>query len=117
MNTTAVQTSCPINLTDPAYRELQQLLQEKSISGEYGLRIGVKGGGCSGLSYILGFDLKKEHDVEYQVQELKIFINQAHGMYLAGLEIDYHNDLNNRGFIFNNPNATETCGCGSSFSA
>jgi iron-sulfur cluster assembly protein len=92
-------------------------MKEQNIPEGYGLRVGVKGGGCSGFSYILGFDLKKEQDAEYHINELPVFINKTQAMYLIGMEIDWHEGLNNRGFIFNNPNADSTCGCGSSFSA
>ncbi|MCL4122256.1 UNVERIFIED_CONTAM: hypothetical protein GTU68_039141 [Idotea baltica] len=68
------------------------------------------------MSYILGFDEIKDGDKLYQIDDLQILMNPSHGMYLLGMEIDYHNDLNNRGFIFNNPNANDTCGCGTSFS-
>lgn len=107
----------PVKLTVSAANELKTIMYEKDIPADHGLRIGVDGGGCSGLSYILGFDTKKEGDEEFEIDGMKVFMNRAHGMYLLGMEIDYLNDLNNRGFIFNNPNATSTCGCGTSFSA
>ncbi len=107
----------PVKLTEPALKELKVLQDEKQVPDTHGLRIGVKGGGCSGMSYILGFDEQKENDEVYEIDGMKVFMNRAHGMYLLGMEIDYLNDLNNRGFIFNNPNASSTCGCGTSFSA
>jgi iron-sulfur cluster assembly protein len=79
------------------------------------LRVGVKGGGCSGLSYILGFDKKKESDTVYAFDDLTFVMEQAHEMYLYGMEIDWQGGLNSRGFTFQNPNASATCGCGSSF--
>jgi iron-sulfur cluster assembly protein len=79
------------------------------------LRIGVKGGGCSGLSYVLGFDKKEDDDIESVIQGITVIMKKAHGMYLLGMEIDYANGLNARGFIFNNPNASSSCGCGTSF--
>jgi len=79
------------------------------------LRIGVKGGGCSGLSYILGFDSKKENDQEYEVDGVSYLMDRSHEMYLYGMEVDWEEGLNNRGFTFRNPNASSTCGCGSSF--
>ena len=114
MEDTKVQ---PISLTEGAVAELKKIFTEQNISEDHGLRIGVKGGGCSGLSYILGFDIKKDGDEEFDMDGLRIFMNRAHGMYLAGMEIDYLDNLENRGFIFNNPNAAETCGCGTSFSS
>ena len=110
-------TTSPINLTDGAVTQLKRLIEEKEVPSDYGLRIGVKGGGCSGFSYILGFDEKTEKDEEYTVKGIKVFMEKAHGLYLLGMEIDWLEGLNNRGFIFNNPNATDTCGCGTSFSA
>jgi iron-sulfur cluster assembly protein len=92
-------------------------MEEQNVASDYGLRIGVKGGGCSGFSYILGFDVKKDNDEEYEVNGLKVFMEKAHTIYLLGMEIDWIEGLNNRGFSFNNPNASDTCGCGTSFSA
>ena len=107
----------PISLTESAVKEIKNIISEKNIPAEYGLRVGVKGGGCSGLSYILGFYLQKETENIYQVGDNKIIMEKSHGMYLAGMEIDFVTGLNNRGFSFNNPNATKTCGCGTSFEA
>ncbi len=106
-----------INLTDGAVSELEKIMEEKDVSSDLGLRIGVKGGGCSGFSYLLGFDKLEENDEVFEVGGITVIMNRAHGMYLAGLEIDYHEGLDARGFIFNNPNADSTCGCGTSFSA
>jgi iron-sulfur cluster assembly protein len=110
-------SECPVGLTKGALKEIKKIQTEQNIPEDYGLRIGVKGGGCSGFSYILGFDQKKEVDKEYAFDDVKIIMESSHGMYLAGMEIDYVEGLSNRGFTFNNPNATETCGCGTSFSA
>lgn len=79
------------------------------------LRIGVKGGGCSGLSYVLGFDKTSDKDNEYETDGVRLVIEKAHELYLAGMEVDWQNGLNNRGFSFSNPNASSTCGCGTSF--
>jgi len=111
-----VMTS-PISLTESAQEEIIKIIADKQIPAEYGLRVGVKGGGCSGLSYVLGFDLQKEQDNVYQIGDIRILMEKSHGMYLAGMEIDFVEGLNNRGFSFNNPNASKTCGCGSSFEA
>jgi iron-sulfur cluster assembly protein len=107
----------PLSLTDGAVRELNKIRQEQSIPMEYGLRVGVKGGGCSGFSYMLGFDEQKEQDDVFEIKGFKVFMQKAHALYLLGMEIDWVDGLNNRGFSFNNPNAKETCGCGTSFSA
>lgn len=107
----------PVKMTEGAVAELKKLMSQQEIGADYGLRVGVEGGGCSGMNYILGFDQKKEGDSEYEIEGIRVFMNKAHGMYLAGMEIDFRNGLDARGFTFNNPNATSTCGCGSSFSA
>jgi len=107
----------PITLTSGALKELKRIREEQNIPEDHGLRVGVKGGGCSGFSYILGFDVEKENDGIYEVEGLKVYIERSNALYLLGIEIDWVEGLNNRGFSFNNPNAKETCGCGTSFSA
>ena len=69
------------------------------------------------MSYILGFDRKREHDLAFEVGDIPLYIDKRHGLYLMGTTIDYHDGLNARGFTFDNPNASSTCGCGSSFAA
>ncbi len=110
-------TTQPISLTPGAVKQLLRIAEEQNIPNDHGLRIGVKGGGCSGFSYVLGFDKRGETDEEYEVEGLKVFMQKAHAIYLLGMEIDWVEGLNNRGFSFNNPNASSTCGCGTSFSA
>ena len=106
----------PVILTEGAVKQLKKIWEEQKVPDHYGLRVGVKGGGCSGFSYILGFDEQKEKDQVYEVAGMKVLMEKAHGLYLLGMEIDWLDGLNNRGFTFNNPNATESCGCGTSFS-
>lgn len=113
-NTTKID---PISLTSGAISQLHRIIEEQKVPEHYGLRVGVKGGGCSGFTYILGFDEQKEKDSVYEVNGIKVFMEKAHAIYLLGMEIDWHDGLNNRGFVFNNPNAKESCGCGTSFSA
>jgi len=117
MSVENIVAPAPVQLTEGALKELKKLIDQQEISDDFGLRVGVEGGGCSGMSYILGFDQKKDGDSEYEINGIRVFMNKAHGMYLAGMEIDFKNGLEARGFIFNNPNATSSCGCGSSFSA
>ncbi|MEM1125629.1 MAG: iron-sulfur cluster assembly accessory protein [Bacteroidota bacterium] len=112
-----IATQAPITLSDRAGAEIRKIMQTKSIPEGYGLRIGVRGGGCSGMSYILGFDKKREHDVAFDIDQIPVYIDKRHGLYLMGTVVDYHDGLNARGFTFENPNATQTCGCGSSFAA
>lgn len=118
MSTTATKTRpSPIRLSDRAAREIQKIMSTKQIPAGFGLRVGVRGGGCSGMSYVLGFDKKREHDVEYEVDGILTYVDKRHGLYLLGTTVDYHDGLNARGFTFDNPNAAESCGCGSSFAA
>ena len=107
----------PISLTESAVKQLNAIMESQGIPGEHGLRIGVKGGGCSGFSYLLGFDAKTDKDDEFVIGGLRVFMEKSHAIYLLGMEIDWVDGLNNRGFSFNNPNASSTCGCGTSFSA
>ncbi|SDT62802.1 iron-sulfur cluster assembly protein [Mucilaginibacter mallensis] len=112
---TAVENA-PVSFTEGAVKELYKLKDQQEIGEDFGLRVGVEGGGCSGMSYILGFDQKKDGDQEYIIDGIKVFMNKAHGLYLVGMQINYQDGLNARGFTFENPNAASTCGCGTSFS-
>lgn len=116
MNTEII-TESPISITETAIQQLKRIQEEQQIPDSHGLRVGVKGGGCSGFSYVLGFDLAKEKDQVFEIGGIKVFMERAHSLYLAGMQIDWVEGLNNRGFSFINPNAKDTCGCGQSFSA
>ena len=107
----------PIKLSDGAITQLARIRSEQNISTDHHLRVGVKGGGCSGFTYILGFDERKDNDDLFEINGISVVMQKSHALYLIGIEIDWVEGLNNRGFSFNNPNATETCGCGTSFSA
>lgn len=107
----------PITLTEGAIKQLKKIKLEQNLSDDHGLRVGVKGGGCSGYTYVLGFDVKKEKDDVHIIEGMKVYMEKSHALYLLGMEIDWIDGLNNRGFSFNNPNASETCGCGTSFNA
>lgn len=107
----------PIQLTPGAVKEVKHLLKELGAPSGHGLRLGVKGGGCSGFSYVLEFGEPKDSDNVYEVEDFVVIVDKSQEMYLAGTELDYEEGLNNRGFIFKNPNAETTCGCGTSFSA
>ena len=112
---TAIENA-PVSFTEGAVKELYKLKDQQEIGEDFGLRVGVEGGGCSGMSYVLGFDQKKDGDQEYIIDGIKVFMNKAHGLYLVGMQINYQDGLNARGFTFENPNAASTCGCGTSFS-
>lgn len=107
----------PVTLTDGAVEQLNQIRSSENIPDDYGLRIGVKGGGCSGFSYVLGFDQPEAQDDIFEIKGIRVIMNKAHAIYLLGMQIDFVSGLENRGFTFDNPNATSTCGCGTSFSA
>lgn len=90
--------------------------QETSLDSSYFLRVSVAGGGCSGLSYKLDFDnQEKANDHFFEDKGVRIALDMKSFLYLSGTELDFSDGLNGKGFIFNNPNATRTCGCGESF--
>lgn len=105
-----------ITITPKASKEIRRIMEENKIAENYGLRVGVKGGGCSGLTYTLGFDEHvKESDTVIVSNNIKLFVDGKSLFYLMGTELDFSDGLNGRGFVFNNPNAKKTCGCGESF--
>jgi iron-sulfur cluster assembly accessory protein len=106
----------PVTLTEGAIKQVHRLMAAPGFDHSQLLRVGVKGGGCSGLSYVLGFDHKNDEDAEFEVNGIRCIMNKSHEMYLYGMEVDWQDGLNNRGFTFRNPNASTTCGCGTSFS-
>jgi len=109
-------TEVEIKITDKAILEVRKIMTENKIPENYGLRVGVKGGGCSGLTYTLNFDENpKESDTVIERENIKLFVDGKSLFYLSGTELDFTDGLNGRGFIFNNPNAVKTCGCGESF--
>ena len=111
-----IEAVAPVTLTEGAKKEVKKLMSQQELDESFGLRLGVEGGGCSGMTYILGFDQQKEGDSEYSIEGIRVFMHKAHGLYLAGMQVDFQHGLNSRGFVFNNPNASSTCGCGTSFS-
>ena len=113
--TMETMVSMPVKLTGNAVAEVKRLMQEPGFDASQYLRIGVKGGGCSGMSYVLGFDAKEEDDDAFEIEGVPVVMKKPHGIYLFGMEVDHEDGLNARGFVFRNPNASSTCGCGSSF--
>ncbi len=108
-------TTTPVTLSHNAILELKRLMGEEGFDHAQVLRVGVKGGGCSGLSYVLAFDKAAPGDEYFSIEGIDCVMNPAHGIYLVGMEIDLSTGLDARGFVFTNPNASNTCGCGSSF--
>jgi iron-sulfur cluster assembly accessory protein len=107
--------TAPVSLTEGAIKELKRLMNEPDFDNTQFLRVGVKGGGCSGMTYVLGFDQKESDDETFEIEGIPVVMKQAHGIYLLGINIHFEDGLNARGFTFNNPNASSTCGCGTSF--
>lgn len=105
----------PVSLTAGAIAEVKRLMAADGFDNSRKLRAGVKGGGCTGMTYILDFDQQQDNDKSFEVDGIPCIMNKAHEIYLHGMEIDWQDGLHSRGFIFNNPNASTTCGCGTSF--
>jgi iron-sulfur cluster assembly protein len=106
-----------VTVTDKAKEKVLSLMQEAGLDSSYFLRVSVKGGGCSGLSYNLDFDNEeKTGDQFFEDKGIRITLDMKSFLYLAGTELDFSDGLNGKGFNFNNPNASRTCGCGESFS-
>lgn len=104
-----------VTLTTAAQQEVQRLLALPDHTG-MGLRLGIKGGGCSGLSYVLDFTEQHEGDTVIQMGGFHIYLDRKSTIYLGGITLDHQGGLTGKGFVFNNPHATNTCGCGESFS-
>jgi iron-sulfur cluster assembly protein len=93
----------PIKITEKALHEIQNIILNKNIPEDYFLRVGVKGGGCGGMSYLLGFDKKKESDEQFEIKGIKVLVEKKHFMFLMGMEIDFYEGNDARGFTFINP--------------
>jgi iron-sulfur cluster assembly protein len=107
-----------ITISEEAMEHLNNLMKEEGITSDsHHLRVGVKGGGCSGLSYVMDFDTTIDPTDEIiNLDELKVVIDRKSVLYLYGTELQYSGGLNGKGFQWSNPNASRTCGCGESFS-
>ena len=105
-----------ITITEKAQKRLLELKQEENLTESHFLRVGVEGGGCSGLSYKFGFDLNlQEGDTSFEDRGISIVCDRKSLLYLLGTELDYSDGLNGKGFEFHNPNAARVCSCGDSF--
>ena len=110
----------PITLSETAAKEIKTIIKQQELpEDQTKLRVGVKGGGCSGFSYMLDLteETKSDADEEMDSQGIRILCDMKSYLYLNGTEIDFKDEVMGRGFVFKNPNATSTCGCGSSFTA
>ena len=107
-----------ILLTEKAVLEIRRIKSTDASAENANLRVQVIGGGCSGMSYKLGFDkdLPTDQDKTFEKDGVMLIIDKKSYVFLTGTELDFSDGLNGKGFVFNNPNATRTCGCGSSFS-
>jgi len=105
----------PVSLTPGAVTAIQKLMERPDFDKSQRLRVGVKGGGCSGMTYVLGFEFPTDRDQLFEIAGVPCMMEKAHEIYLLGIEVDWHDGLDNRGFTFSNPNASKTCGCGTSF--
>jgi iron-sulfur cluster assembly protein len=108
-----------IQITDKAIARVRSAMEKEGISPEQGgVRLGVQGGGCSGLSYNVRFDTQpRERDRVFQFGDIRVFVDPKSFIYLHGMILDYQETLMQQGFVFVNPQATKSCGCGTSFSA
>ena len=105
-----------ITLTENAAKEIQKVMLENELNEDVCLRVGVKGGGCSGFTYTIDFDSKKtKFDLEFESQNLKILVDKKSHLYIKDTKIDWSYGLMDRGFVFNNPSAKGSCGCKTSF--
>ncbi len=109
----------PLTLSETAAREIKTIIDQQELDGQkICLRVGVKGGGCSGFSYLLDLtDQTKETDESFEQHGVRVVCDPKSYLYLNGTTIDFRDEVMGRGFVFNNPNATSSCGCGSSFQA
>ena len=105
-----------IEITERAAKEIRRIIDDQKLTDATALRVGVKGGGCSGFSYTLGFDDQvSETDQVSEVHGVRVVCDPKSFLYLNGTQIDFEDNLMGRGFKFGNPNAAKTCGCGESF--
>lgn len=105
-----------LKVTDSALNRLKVLRAESNIDDSHFIRVSVKGGGCSGLKYDLSFDDQINEDDSISEHEINVVCDKRSVLYLMNTTLDYSGGLNGKGFVFNNPNASRTCGCGESFS-
>lgn len=108
-----------VTLTEKAAGEVKRIIDEQKYEESIALRVGVTGGGCSGFSYALGFDqtYDEKADSKYECHGVPVVVDRKSALFLDGTTVDFHEGIDKRGFVFENPNAVKSCGCGSSFQA
>ena len=117
-DSTKKKSSAGISVTERAAKEIQRVIEDNKLPAETCVRIGAKGGGCSGMTYVLDFDETgpTEFDLTFEAHGVRVVIDKKSSFFMAGTILDFNDGLLNRGFVFQNPAATGTCGCGTSFS-
>ncbi len=117
-DSTKKKSSAGISVTERAAKEIQRVIEDNKLPAETCVRIGAKGGGCSGMTYVLDFDETgpTEFDLTFEAHGVRVIIDKKSSFFMAGTILDFNDGLLNRGFVFQNPAATGTCGCGTSFS-
>ncbi len=117
MSTQFAEKNCVqlLNASGEAVQQLKKLMEQEGMTGK-GVRLAVRGGGCSGFSYAIGFDEQRDGDNTVEQDGVTFLMDKKSTIYLKGITLDYHSGLEGKGFVFENPNAVNTCGCGSSFS-
>lgn len=98
----------PITISNRASEEIHKIIQNKGIPPDYGLRVGIKGGGCSGISLMIGFDKKKDTDLSYDIKGITVYVDKKHAMYVMGKEVDFVIEAEASGFTFVDPAKAET---------
>lgn len=111
----AMTTESTISLTQRALREVTKIFEDEQPGDDVGLRISVSSGGCSGLSYEMDFAPKNTGDMVVDLDAIRVYLDAKSSVYLRGTTIDFEGGLRGKGFVFSNPNASKTCGCGESF--
>ena len=115
-DTNTLDRNALVAITDKAKSEIRAIFEREEREGDVGLRLGVIGGGCSGLSYQMEFSQRRPDDSVIECGEFEILLDPKSTIYLKGITLDFQDGLQGKGFVFGNPNATTTCGCGESFS-
>jgi iron-sulfur cluster assembly protein len=115
-DTATLDRSSLVRITDRAQQEIRAIFERQDHDGGVGLRLGVIGGGCSGLSYEMEFSERRNDDTVLDYNGFEVFLDPKSTIYLKGITLDFQDGLQGKGFVFANPNATNTCGCGESFS-